>query len=169
MFLLGRLNRSPASLRADPRRCCRRCAVTPVTGRRRSPERALRVQSCAVSRTRRLSAIKPGRVSGAAPRHQPKRVGGLGPYRSAEQTALMRTQIPSCCIDLQNHCIKGGWGDQWRPDSLPPLGWGAGDLNEECGGGVLISILYSVPIITSVFSTHLSWRFPLEGHPPVSQ
>lgn len=37
------------------------------------------------------------------------------------------------------------------------------------GGGVLISILYSVPIITSVFSSHLTWRFPWEGHPPVSQ
>lgn len=33
----------------------------------------------------------------------------------------------------------------------------------------LITILYSVPIITSVFSSHLPWRFPGEGDPPVSQ
>lgn len=62
----------------------------------------------------------------------------------------------------------------------PPFtGWPTGDLNKESrrasdcwtlqlGGKGLITILYSVPLITSVFSSHLTQCFSREGHPPVS-
>lgn len=54
---------------------------------------------------------------------------GFSLHRSAEQTALMRTQIPSCCIDLQNRCI--GEGKSMRAKRPPSTGWPTGDLDKK--------------------------------------
>lgn len=54
---------------------------------------------------------------------------GFSLHRSAEQTALMRTQIPSCCIDLQNRCI--GEGKSMMAERPPCTGWPTGDLNKK--------------------------------------
>lgn len=54
---------------------------------------------------------------------------GFSLHRSTEQTALMRTQIPSCCIDLQNRCI--GEGKSMTAERPPSTRWPAGDLNKK--------------------------------------
>lgn len=101
---------------------------------------------------------------------------GFSLHRSTEQTALMRTQIPSFCIDLQNRCI--GEGKSMTAERPPSTRWPAGDLNKKSWrasacrpsseGKGLITILYAVPLITSVFSSHLTQSFSREGHTPVS-
>lgn len=57
---------------------------------------------------------------------------GFRLHWSAEQTALMRTQIPSCCIDLQNHCI--GEGKSMAAKCPPSTDWPTGDLNKIARG-----------------------------------
>lgn len=83
---------------------------------------------------------------------------GFSLHWSTEQTALMRTQIPSCCIDLQNRCI--GEGKSMIPECPAFTVWPTGDLDERAGGLLtvgpcsrgrgLIIILYPLPLITSV-------------------
>ena len=82
---------------------------------------------------------------------------GFSPHRSAEQTALMRTQIPSCYIDLQT--------EHWRGEinaacTLPlptgPLETGIkraeGSAYGPCSRGKgLITITFCVSLITSLF------------------
>ncbi|KAM7375222.1 hypothetical protein PAMA_014352 [Pampus argenteus] len=43
--------------------------------------------------------------------------------------ALMRTQIPSCCIDLQNRCIEEG--KSMRAKHPPSTSWPTGDLDKK--------------------------------------
>lgn len=73
--------------------------------------------------------------------------------------------------------VLGRGGNQWRANALPPLAgpqetWikRAGGLltvgPESRGRKGLITILYPLPLITSVFSSHLTQSFSREGHTP---